>query len=204
DDSGAFAPNDSITRGEFARWLVMANNAIWAADPGKQIQPSQATISAYPDVPTTHADYPYIQGLHDAGFSVGFDDQTFRPDAPLTREQMIAMKEAVDHGGVDPFFVQSWDSTMPGWTDRDEIDPQFRGAVAEDSAFDARFPEFAVQNVLRTWGIADTFRPKAQVTRAEAALCLWKIGSHVETTNEGDEPRSAEDVLAAQPSPSST
>jgi hypothetical protein len=205
-NSGDFIPNNPITRGEFVRWLVNANNAIWASDPSKVINPSQAAVSSYPDVSTSHIDFPYIQGMYDAGFSIGFEDKTFRPDDPLTREQMIAIKENLDRGGVDPQYATSWEQAMPQWPDRDSIDPQFRGAIAEDSAFDLLNPTVAVENIERTWGPLGMFRPKAVVTRAEAALCIWKIGAHNTQTDDADAPRSAADALAqaVQPSPSPT
>src|SRR5579863_8286733 len=38
--SGTFNPTGTITRGDFVKWLVLANNAIFADNPGKQIRPS--------------------------------------------------------------------------------------------------------------------------------------------------------------------
>jgi hypothetical protein len=200
--SGAFSPNDPITRGEFARWLVMANNALWANDPSKQIPLSHASVSAYPDVATTHPDYPYIQGLYDAGFALGFEDKTFRPDDTLTREQMIAMKENVDRGGVEDYYVAHWDSGISYWTDRMQIDPPYRGAIAEDSGFDLQNPNFGIENVGRTWGALTLFQPTATVTRRDAAMCLWRIGAHTDKTDPADVPRTAEDALPQSPQPS--
>ncbi|MBV8197610.1 MAG: S-layer homology domain-containing protein [Candidatus Eremiobacteraeota bacterium] len=212
--SGAFNPAGTITRADFVKWLVLANNAIFANMPGKQIHLSQSATSAYPDVATSHPDFAYIQGMYDAGFAVGFPDKTFKPDALLTHEQMIAIKESVDRGGVQQYYVTNWDSTMPDWKDRNQINKIFRGAIAEDSRLDKSAvtnwsqPGLVIDNVPRTFGAIAMFRPQDTVTRGQAAAVLWKVGAHSDDIREStpdDTPRSAADALApASPTPSPT
>jgi S-layer homology domain len=208
--TGAFNPNGPLTRAEFVKWLVQANNAIWASVPEKQIHPSQGTTSSYPDVATSHPDFPYIQGMYDAGFAVGFPDKTFKPAQRLTREQMIAIKESVDRGGVDKYYVSFWQNTTPDWKDKNQINKQFQGAIAEDWGVDRYAvaqgrPTFVIGNVPRTFGAIAMLRPQQAVTRAEAAVMLWKVGAHTANVlngNPGDAPRSAADALApATPTP---
>lgn len=207
--TGTFNPTGTITRGDFARWIVNANNAIWANDPDRVIRPSQSATSSYPDVPTSHPDFTYIQGLYDAGFSVGFPDETFKPDANLTHEQMIAIKEAVDRDGLDKYYVSYWSSTMPDWKDKAQINAIFRGPIAEDSGLDRsvvsqwNLPTYVIGNVGRAFGAIAMFRPQDPVTRAQAALVLWKMGPHDDHHGPGDAPRSAADALAP-PVPTST
>ncbi len=206
EPTGTFNPTGTITRGDFARWLVNANNAIWANQPDRVIRPSQSTSSAFSDVPTSHPDFAYIQGMYDAGFSVGFPDKTFKPDDKLTHEQMIAIKESVDRGGVDKYYVTWWQSTTPNWKDKAQINTIFRGAIAEDSGLDRSvvsewsLPSYVIGNVGRAFGAIAMFRPQQPVTRAEAAAVLWKIGPHSDHHGPGDAPRSAADALAP-PSP---
>ena len=167
--------------------------------------------AAYPDVATSHPDFAYIQGVYDAGFAIGFPDKTFRPDANLTREQMIAIKESVDRGGVDKYYVSFWDSTMPDWKDKQQVNKQFRGAIAEDAGLDhyamaQRMPVLVIGNVPRSFGAIAMLRPQQPVTRAEAASILWKIGAHndkVLNAQPSDAPRSAADALAP-PTPTPT
>jgi len=209
--TGTFNPNGMITRAEFVKWLVQANNAIYANMPDKMIRPSQSTTSAYPDVATSHPDFPYIQGMYDAGFAIGFPDKTFKPDAPLTREQMIAIKESVDRGGLDKYYVSFWQSTTPDWKDKQQINKQFRGAIAEDWGVDRYAvaqaqPLLVIGNVPRAFGAIAMLRPQQPVTRAEAAAILWKIGSHTDrvlNAKPADVPRSAADALAP-PTPTPT
>jgi hypothetical protein len=210
--SGTFNPTGTITRGDFVKWLVLANNAIYGGMPGKQIQPSQGATSAYPDVPKSHPDFAYVQGMYDAGFAVGFPDKTFKPDALLTHEQMIAIKESVDRGGVQQYYVANWDSTMPNWKDKQQINKLFRGAIAEDGGLDKvavvnwNHPNLVIDNVPRTFGAIAMFRPQDPVTRSQAALVLWKIGAHtdhVSNPTPDDAPRTAADALAP-PTPTPT
>jgi hypothetical protein len=210
--SGNFNPAGTITRAEFVKWLVLANNAIFANNPGKQIPPSQSTTSAYPDVATSNPNYSYIQGMYDAGFAVGFPDKTFKPDTLLTHEQMIAIKESVDRGGVQQYYVSNWDSTTPDWKDKAQINKLFRGAIAEDNGLDRSavlswgHPNIVIGNVPRTFGAIAMFRPQQPVTRAQAALVLWKIGphnDHIANLSAEDMPRSAADALAP-PTPTPT
>jgi hypothetical protein len=214
--SGTFRPDETITRGDFVKWLVLANNAIFSDSPEKQIHPSQSGTSSYPDVSTSHPDFAYIQGMYDAGFAVGFPDKTFKPDAILTREQMIAIKESVDRGGVQSYYVANWNSTMPDWKDKNQINKIFRGAIAEDSGLDRAavvnwsHPNLVIDNVPRTFGAIAMFRPQDPVTRAQAAVVLWKMGAHTDhiaNPTPDDEPRTAAGVLArasAIPTPAPT
>ncbi|MBV9719957.1 MAG: S-layer homology domain-containing protein [Candidatus Eremiobacteraeota bacterium] len=210
--NGNFNPAGTITRAEFAKWLVLANNAIFVNDSGKQISPSQGTSSAYPDVATSNPNFSYIQGLYDAGFAVGYPDKTFKPDALLTHEQLIAMKESVDRGGLQQYYVSNWDSTMPDWKDKAQINKLFRGAIAEDNGLDRSavlswgHPNLVIGNVPRTFGAIAMFRPQQPATRAQAALVLWKIGphnDHISNPTTEDMPRSAADALAP-PTPTPT
>ena len=190
------APSGAITRGEFARRLVEANNRLWFDEPGKQIRPSNYGAQAFPDVPPSHADYAYLQALAAAGYATAFADGTFRPDAPLTREEMLALKEAVDRGGVDRYYENAWRANVP-YRDAAALGPRYRGAIAEDAALDryARAhgtPALALDNVRRAFGSGATLRPQQPVTPAQAGRVLGKIGGHtpnVVTLAPGDAPR---------------
>src|SRR5579872_2053700 len=50
--SGAFRPNDPVTRADFARWLVKAQNTIPEA--GYQIRLAQSGPATFVDVPVSH------------------------------------------------------------------------------------------------------------------------------------------------------
>ncbi len=194
--SGAFDPNATIPRRVFARWLFKANNAVWNDDDSKQFRDATAgETPAFKDVPNTDPDFVYIQGLQDAGVSVGFPDKTFRPDAPLSREQMLAIKSLVDYGGFDKAFaITKTDKeygyyVLPAWKDKHDIAPEFVAPIAT-AVFDQ---SSKIDNVGRVFGAIAVIRPKAPVTRAQAALLLWKFGNHAAGAYSA---RTATDALA--------
>lgn len=209
DATGTFNAIKPITRREFVRWLFKANNAIWANEPNNLVHPSQGGDSAFTDVKSSDPDEQYIQGLQDAGVSVGFPDKTFKPDQPITREQALAIKAALDRGGVDAsYVVTKKDPTygyanLPAWKDKLTISPEYVGAIAtgmHDDQGAANESSFFVFNVQRTFGVIAALKPKQVLTRGQAALMLWKIGPHVRSTDRKNA-RSAADALAPATSP---
>jgi S-layer family protein len=202
DASGTFNAAGPILRRDFARWLFKANNAIWANDTSKQVHPAQGESSSFSDVKTSDPDFQYIQGLQDAGISVGFPDNTFKPDIPITHEQAVAIKSALDRGGVDKEFtitktqpVYGYES-LPSWKDKHDISPEYVGAIATGTWADSHFPDTKVDNVGRSLGAIAAFKPKQPLTRGQAAMMLWKIGPHA-GGNSGQAPRTA--AIALQP-----
>ncbi|MGB7444330.1 MAG: S-layer homology domain-containing protein [Coleofasciculaceae cyanobacterium] len=179
-DSLQFAPNKTLNRGEYARWLVTANNLIYANRRGAQIRlASESTQPAFQDVPRTHPNFPAIQGLAEAGIipSPISGDSTavlFRPDAPLTRESLILTKVPLDiRQAMPPASIDAVQKTW-GFQDTTKIDPKALPAVLAD------FQNGDAANIRRVFGFTTLFQPKKAVTRAEAAAALWHFGSQTE------------------------
>ncbi|ARV61501.1 S-layer protein [Nostocales cyanobacterium HT-58-2] len=175
-----FDPGKVINRREFARWLVTANNTMHANDPAKQIRvASESSQPTFRDVPKTDPDFSTIQGLAEAGLipSPLSGDSTavlFRPDAPLTREQLILWKVPLDTRQALPSanleaVKQTW-----GFQDAAKIDPKALRAVLAD------FQNGEKSNIRRLFGYTTLFQPKKAVTRAEAAGALWYFGTQSE------------------------
>lgn len=175
-----FLPDKIITRREYARWLVAANNAMYANNPAKQIRlASSSTQPAFRDILTKDPDFPVIQGLVEAGLipSALSGDATavlFRPDAPLTREQLILWKVPLDTRQALPAanleaVKQTW-----GFQDAGNIDPKALRAVLAD------FQNAEQSNIRRVFGYTTLFQPKKPVTRAEASSALWYFGTQGE------------------------
>jgi hypothetical protein len=174
--SDRFDPNAIITRREYARWLVTANNQIYANQPNKQIRlASQSDQPAFKDVPPNDPDFATIQGLANAGYipsPLTGDDSAvlFRPDAPLTREELIAPKVALDlrkslpAASIDG-IKQTW-----GFQDATKINPKALQALYAD------YQNGAQANIGRAFGSTTLFQPKKTVTRVEAAAVLWYFG----------------------------
>ena len=171
-----FAPNEVISRGEYARWLIAANNRYYADDPGKKIYvAAKSNEPAFNDVKSSNPDFEAIQSLAEAGLipSRLTEDSTnllFRPDAPLIREDLITWKVPLDTRKSLPkasieAIEESW-----GFQDVANIDSAGVRALYAD------FQNGDRSNVRRMFGYTTLFQPKKPVTRAEAAASLWYFG----------------------------
>ncbi|MBN3952245.1 MAG: S-layer homology domain-containing protein [Nostoc sp. NMS7] len=175
-----FEPSKIVTHREYARWLIAANNAMYASNAAKQIRlASESTQPAFTDVSAKDADFPAIQGLAEAGLipSPLSGDSTavlFRPDAPLTREQLLLWKLPLDTRQALPSanfntVKQTW-----GFQDAARIDPKALRAVLAD------YQNSEQSNIRRVFGYTTLFQPKKPVTRAEAATALSYFGTQGE------------------------
>lgn len=196
-NSTIFEPNKVITKREFARWLMAANNQLQANQPAKQIRlANESSQPAFQDVPRTDPDFAAIQGLAEAGVipSQLSGDNTallFRPDTPLTREQMILWKVPLDtklttSGATFDAIKQTW-----GFQDTFKIEPKALKAVLTD------FQNGDASNIRRVYGYTTLFQPKKPVTRAEAAGTIWYFGNATEGI-------SAKEALKVKNQPNST
>jgi hypothetical protein len=175
--SQSFAPNQNITRREYARWLVAANNAMHANNPAKQIRLASAnTQPAFTDVSASDPDFAVIQGLAETGLipsplSGNTTAVLFRPDTPLTREQLILWKIRLDTRQALPAPNLEAVNETWGFQDAGKIDPQALGAVLAD------FQNGERSNIRRVFGYTALFQPKRPVSRAEAAAALSYFGT---------------------------
>jgi hypothetical protein len=169
--SGKFDPQKPITRGEFVKWLVVGANSFYR----HPVRVAEAGPSAFPDVTEQSPYFKYIQALVNAGFVVGYDDKSFRPDDVLTREQMIGIKTPFDFGRDTHDKVYTLADLQWCWkfNDDNQISPRYRSAFYWDGSNST----FAPQNTSRVWQTTKLIHPQMPVTRAEAAVCISKIGS---------------------------
>ena len=187
-------PNKIVTRREYARWLVAANNQIYASRQAKQIRLAvDSSEPAFSDLPKTDPDFSAIQGLAEAGvipssLSGETKDVKFRPDAPLTRETMILWKVPLDTRQVLPTANIEGVKEKWGFQDASKIDSQASRAVLAD------FNNGDLANIRRVFGFTTLFQPKKSVTRAEAAASLWYFGIQ-------DQGLSAKDAVQAKSQP---
>ncbi|WP_225913865.1 S-layer homology domain-containing protein [Leptolyngbya ohadii] len=186
--SGAneFKPNQAMTRREYARWLVTANNLLYANQAARQIRLAASTEQpVFQDVKPTDPDFGAIQALANAGLipsplSGSTTTVTFRPDAPLTREDLILWKVPIDtrqalpNASIDA-VQQTW-----GFQDAARIDPQSLKAVLAD------FQNGDQSNIRRAFGYTTLFQPKKSVSRAEAAAVLWQFGTSTDSITAKD------------------
>lgn len=78
---GSYHPGEGLTRAQAAVVLVKAAG----------VETINVEKSSFMDVPLNHWAIAYIQAAVKAGYIHGFPDETFRPDAKLTRAQGISL-----------------------------------------------------------------------------------------------------------------
>jgi S-layer homology domain len=173
-------PTRVVTRREYARWLVAAHNKITGSKPTQQIKLATTdTKPAFQDVPSTNPDFPSIQGLAEAGLipsnlSGDATSVLFRPDTPLTREQMILWKIPLDTRQALP--AASLDAVKQTWgfQDAGKVDPKALRAVLAD------FQNGEQSNIRRVFGYTTLFQPKKTVNLGEVAIAIWYFGANSE------------------------
>ncbi|MBC6475171.1 MAG: S-layer homology domain-containing protein [Hormoscilla sp. GM102CHS1] len=182
-----FEPDRTVTRREYVRWLVVANNKMYAHNPGKQIRPptSKSAKPVFQDVPRTDPDFPLIQGLAEAGIlpSRLTGDATvvlFRPDTPLTRAEMILWKVPMDIRRALPTATIDTVKETWGFQDAAKIDPKSLRAVLAD------FQNGEKANIRRSLGYTNLFQPTKTVSSVEAAATLWYFGYQGEGISAGE------------------
>jgi hypothetical protein len=172
----ALQPNQTITRREFIRWLMTANNQIYINRPALRIRlASEADQPVFKDVPQRDPDFAVIQGAAEAGIipsslAGGSTNVLFYPNAPLTRETLIQWKVPLDTRQTLPTATTEGVKQVWGFQDAARIDPQALRAILADHQ------NGDLANIRRAFGYTALFQPKRSVTQAEALAALWYIG----------------------------
>lgn len=155
DALGRFDPDSALTRAQLAKMFVT----------GLGFEQEAQLLARYPsrfgDVSASHWGRGYIESLAETGIAVGYPDETFGPDQPVTRAQMAVLlvraaglsQQAEAHrSGRTPFQD---DEAIPAWA---------RGEVV-----------VALEQGLITGFTDGTFRPLEPVTRAEGSTIVLRL-----------------------------
>ena len=143
---GMFRPDESITRAEF---ITMVANSF----EGKIYIPSYITIT-FPDIEGHWAE-DYIEDMASAGIIEGYEDDTFRPDDYITRQEVTTILQRVLK------LKPKTDVSM--FADGDQIASWAVESVATMTAAD----------IIK--GYEDnTFRPEDFMTRAETTSLIYR------------------------------
>lgn len=146
-----FAPNDNVTRAEFAKILMGVFG----------LTSDAFTTSSFGDVPTDAWYFDYVETAYNLGIINGVDDGVFAPNANITRQDMCVMVvRAAEVSGKSIAAVNE-------------------AKVFTDEAVIADYAKSAV-TTLQTGGIVDgvtdtTFAPLDNATRAQAAKILYSF-----------------------------
>lgn len=101
----AFRPNNSITRAEFAKMIILAIGE----------KPS-STHSAFPDVADNWAK-GYIQRASELGIITGYTSGRFGPNQPISRQEIAVMIVKAGKFGTEDTFVPEFpDVTVDLWS----------------------------------------------------------------------------------------
>ncbi len=139
---GVFSPNGTVTRAMLVTILGRVDG----------VQPENWGSPAFSDVNASAWYGPYVAWAESRGIVLGYEDGTFRPNAPVTREQMalIFMRYASSRE-----IVLGETETAP-FADADSVSPWARDAV-----------DFARLTGLMNGKSNNRFDPRGTATRAE-------------------------------------
>ncbi len=154
-----FAPDQSITRAEFAALLVRSL--------GLATKPA-ASDPQFVDVDAKAWYAPAVETAAKAGLVQGTDAKHFAPNGPITREQIAVMiAKALELTGAATGETDDG-KALSSLADRDSISPWAKEAVAQSVAAGiiGGYPD-------------GTFAPQQRATRAEAAAMLKHFLQHV-------------------------
>lgn len=143
----AFAPERSITRAEFAALLARAMGLV------------EEQAGGFRDVAAGAWYSGAVGAAYQAELIKGFEDGTFRPDAEITREELVVMiARAMKLGGKE---LGKDTALLEKFADRASISEWSKDAVSG-----------SIGAGIIKGATVDTFAPQDQATRAEAAVML--------------------------------
>jgi hypothetical protein len=153
-----FAPDQQITRAEFAALLVRSLGLV------------EVKENAFKDVKATDWFVGAVGAAQKAGLVSGYEDGTFKPNANITREQMVTMiVRALKAGGKE---VNAAPTALDSFNDRAVIADWAQGAAAQS------LTAGIVQGTT-----ASTFSAKDNATRAQSATMLKRMLQYLQFIN---------------------
>ena len=166
---------EPITRGQYVTLLYYAQNAIMP--PEHRIRLAPGYNPGLTDIDSSHPAYKYVQALANARYFVGYEDKTFKPDQPITREEMIATKVLIDERRKSEALNRNtWK-----FNDWERVDQKYTGYIHGDiqctEIEEVTNPNTPCSNILRAFGNIDYFNPQQAVSGYEAAATVWRFGA---------------------------
>lgn len=169
-------PDKIVTRREYARWLIRANNKLHSDSPSLQIRlASENAKPVFTDVNNKDKDFAEIQGLAEAGLipstlTNDVNEIKFNPDAPLLRQDLIAWKVPLDIRKALPTVSLETIRETWGFQDATNMNPKIWRSLYVD------WQNGEQSNIRRAFGYTTLFQPKKPVTLEEAAAVLSYFG----------------------------
>lgn len=151
---GSFHPDAHVTRAEFAAWLVRAMGL-----------PAAEKSVAFTDVGRDDWFYPELMTAVDAGIIKGFSDGSFRPNAPVTREEVAVMlARALRSAGREVPDRETVNRRLELYDDGAAVSSWARADLV-----------LALSEQIMFGKTESTLQPKAGATRAEAMVMIARF-----------------------------
>ncbi len=156
---GLFAPGKPLTRAQFAVMMILAMGE----------QPDNVEVNSFSDVNRADWHFPYVQKAAQMGLLHGYNDGAFRPDQPLSRQEMLTI--VVQAMGVkgDPEGTPA--ALLAPFAAETRISDWARAYVAQAEALGILEHGHMVTDTGK--GLA--FDAEAQTIRVEAAETVYRM-----------------------------
>ncbi|TQR44375.1 S-layer homology domain-containing protein [Paenibacillus popilliae] len=154
-----FSPSKAVTRAEFSSMIVKALSL-------DRLITDRKEEAAYSDVRKGDWYYEDVKIMHQLQITKGYDDGTFKPNEPVTREQMVVMMMNALQilGQVQGGNVQA---SGNAFLDQNAISSWAQSSV--NKAKEMKIISGTGQNL---------FMPKQSSNRADTAVLIWKMHQH--------------------------
>ena len=145
--NGTYIPNDNVTRAQF---VTMINKALGLSD---EIETGNIEFT---DVHHGAWYYEDVVKAATNGYVTGYDNGTFKPDAPISREQAATM--------ISKAFGLSEAAEKAGFLDTNRISNWARDFVnvVSEKGYLVGFPD-------------GNFKPDLNITRAQSAAIVYRV-----------------------------
>lgn len=157
-EDGTFRPDATLTRAHASKILALS----------LKLDTRNVKDPGFKDLNKTQWYYAYVAALANAGYISGFEDGTFRPNAPMTRAHAskiidLSYKLPLEANSENPFKDVS------------------------NSAWYAKHVRTLVENKVTKGKTSITFEPNANVTRAQMASFVVRSEDLVKAANIAEE-----------------
>ncbi len=167
-DSKSFAPDSPVTKEQFAKMLAGALDIEIA----EEVSSEEAEQVTYKDVSADRWSYPYIAASSEFFYDDSFGSGAFNPTENYTREKCAyAIAMALGYGGKNSNLLDA-DVLEDNFKDTDDITPALKNAIAMT----------VERGIVK--GSDKLIRPKGEVTRAEAAVLLYRAMQYKERNSQ--------------------
>lgn len=152
---GAFLPEKTVTRAEFSK---MINNAVKITSTGN-------AKADYSDVVTKEWYFTEVKKAENAGYINGYEDGTFRPNNPVTRQEAAVILSRIVLPTSERANISSFadGSSIDSWAKDSVLMIASKGYIKGDEK--------------------SNFAPKSSLTRAQAAKLIYEFVTNENIVN---------------------